>query len=111
MTAPAVADTPKGALRRLLPRPLAPFGLIVIMLVFASAALAPFDPAKQHFDGLMIEGAPLPTNATFWLATDLLGRDLLSRHPLHRPADQTAVNRCTSTGSALLWNAAHVPPT
>ena len=31
------------------------------------------------FDGLTLEGAPLPPNATFWLGTDMLGRDLLSR--------------------------------
>lgn len=59
------------------------FGLVVIALVVGGAILAPwiapFDPAEQHFDGLTIEGAPLPPNATFWLGTDLLGRDLLSR--------------------------------
>ena len=83
MTAPAVAERPKGALRRLTERKLAVFGLAVIVLFVAGALLAPwiasFDPAEQHFDGLTIEGAPLPPNAEFWLGTDLLGRDLFSR--------------------------------
>lgn len=84
MTAPAAAESrPPGVLRRLMARRLALFGLVVIALVVGGALLAPwvapFDPAEQHFDGLTIEGAPLPPNATFWLGTDLLGRDLLSR--------------------------------
>ena len=83
MTAPALPAAPQGALRRLLARRTAVFGLAVIALVVGGALLAPwiapFDPAEQHFDGLTIEGAPLPPNATFWLGTDLLGRDLLSR--------------------------------
>ena len=83
MSAPAVALAPRGALRRLVERRTAVFGLVVIALVVGGAILAPwiapFDPAEQHFDGLTIEGAPLPPNATFWLGTDLLGRDLLSR--------------------------------
>jgi peptide/nickel transport system permease protein len=85
MTAPADVESraEKSALRRLMVRPLAVFGLIVIAIVVGGALLAPwiapFDPAEQHFDGLTIEGAPLPPNATFWLGTDLLGRDLLSR--------------------------------
>jgi peptide/nickel transport system permease protein len=71
------------ALGRLLRRPLALFGLVVIVLVVAVALLAPvvapFDPAEQFFDGLTLEGAPLPPNGQYWLGTDLLGRDLLSR--------------------------------
>jgi peptide/nickel transport system permease protein len=58
-------------------------GLAAIALVIAVAALAPwvapYDPAEQFFDGLTLEGAPLPPNAKFWLGTDTLGRDLLSR--------------------------------
>ncbi|MBN9249702.1 MAG: ABC transporter permease, partial [Mesorhizobium sp.] len=38
-----------------------------------------FDPDQQMFDGLTLTGEPLPPNATFWLGTDLLGRDLLTR--------------------------------
>jgi peptide/nickel transport system permease protein len=84
MSVPAIAEeAPRGALRRLVEHRTAVFGLVVIALVVGGAILAPwiapFDPAEQHFDGLTIEGAPLPPNATFWLGTDLLGRDLLSR--------------------------------
>src|SRR5262245_60542057 len=58
-------------------------GLVVIGIVVAAAGLAPwvapFNPAEQFFDGLTLEGAPLPPNVKFWLGTDTLGRDLLSR--------------------------------
>ena len=64
-------------------RPFAVFGLVVIVLFSAIAAsaplVAPYDPAEQFFDGLTLEGAPLPPNSEFLLGTDLLGRDLLSR--------------------------------
>ena len=69
--------------RQLASRPLAVFGLAVIVVIVAAAIaaplLAPFPPDEQLFDGLTIEGAPLPPNSTFLLGTDLLGRDLLSR--------------------------------
>jgi peptide/nickel transport system permease protein len=55
---------------------------IIVVIVFASLFapwLAPFDPANQMFDGLTLEGAPLPPGGHFWLGTDTLGRDLLSR--------------------------------
>jgi len=51
---------------------------IVVTALFAPW-LAPFDPAEQFFDGLTLEGSPKPPGAPFWLGTDLLGRDLLSR--------------------------------
>jgi peptide/nickel transport system permease protein len=61
----------------------AAIGLAMIGLTVAGAALAPwiapFDPAEQMFDGLTIEGAPLPPGGGYLLGTDLLGRDLLSR--------------------------------
>jgi peptide/nickel transport system permease protein len=64
-------------------RPLAIFGLAIILIIVVAAIgaplLAPFPPDEQLFDGLTIEGAPLPPNRTFLLGTDLLGRDLLSR--------------------------------
>jgi len=64
-------------------RPLALFGLVAIVVVVVAALfapwLAPYPPDEQFFDGLTLEGAPLPPNATFLLGTDLLGRDLLSR--------------------------------
>ena len=59
------------------------FGLVVVIVVSAVAVLAPwiapYDPAQQFFDGLTLEGRPLPPSPRFWLGTDLLGRDLLSR--------------------------------
>ncbi len=59
------------------------FGAAVIAVVVLAAAFAPwvtpYDPHKQFFDGLTIEGAPLPPNGRFWLGTDLLGRDLFTR--------------------------------
>lgn len=52
--------------------------IVVVAAIFAPL-LAPFDPTQQFFDGLTLEGAPLPPNEEFILGTDLLGRDLLSR--------------------------------
>jgi peptide/nickel transport system permease protein len=73
----------RSVLRQLLGRPLAVLGLIIIALVVLAAVFAPwaapYDPGEQFFEGLTIEGAPLPPNAQFWFGTDLLGRDLLSR--------------------------------
>lgn len=56
----------------------------VIVLLFMGAAiaaplLAPYDPAQQLPEGLTLQGSPLPPSQQFWLGTDLLGRDLLSR--------------------------------
>src|SRR5262249_24759894 len=62
---------------------LALVGSIVIALIvlagWGAPWLAPYDSHGQFFDGLTLEGAPLPPNGTFWFGTDLLGRDLLSR--------------------------------
>ena len=57
------------------------FAAVLLLTAVALAApwLAPYDPAQQFFDGLTLEGAPLPPSARFWLGTDLLGRDLFSR--------------------------------
>lgn len=64
-------------------RPTALFGLIVVSVVvicaFAAPLLAPFEPSEQLFDGLTLEGAPVPPDTTYLLGTDTLGRDLLSR--------------------------------
>jgi peptide/nickel transport system permease protein len=72
-----------GALARLMQRRLALFGLVLIGLVVGSALaaplIAPFDPNDQMFDGLTLEGAPMPPGGQFLLGTDLLGRDLFSR--------------------------------
>jgi peptide/nickel transport system permease protein len=84
MTDLSAVDAPaQGALARLLRRKMALFGLLVIALVVAGAVfapwLAPFNPNDQMFDGLTLEGAPMPPDAKFWMGTDLLGRDLFSR--------------------------------
>ena len=80
---PVARRAPRGAVARLMRRKLALFGLVLIVLTVAGALLAPwltpYDPNDQMFDGLTITGAPLPPNADFWLGTDLLGRDLLTR--------------------------------
>jgi peptide/nickel transport system permease protein len=59
------------------------FGALVIAVVVTAAVLAPwitpYDPHEQFFDGLTLEGAPLPPNERFWLGTDLLGRDAYTR--------------------------------
>jgi peptide/nickel transport system permease protein len=70
-------------LRELFHRKLALLGLIVIVLTvgvaLAAPEVVPHDPTEQLFDGLTLEGAPLPPGGTYWLGTDLLGRDLFSR--------------------------------
>ena len=53
--------------------------VIVVVVSLLAPVIAPHDPAKQYFDGLTIEGSPLPPERPFWFGTDLLGRDLLSR--------------------------------
>ncbi len=72
-----------SVLKQLLARPLALFGFLIVLItaIFAIFApwLTPFEPDAQMFDGLTIEGAPIPPNAQYWLGTDLLGRDLFSR--------------------------------
>ncbi len=71
------------AWRRLRRDPLALLGILTVFLATAAAVaapwLAPFDPTEQFFDGLTLEGAPLPPGGQFPLGTDLLGRDLYSR--------------------------------
>jgi len=70
-------------LRAILRRPRSAFGLTVIIIMVLAAVLGPwivpYDPNDQMFDGLTLEGAPLPPSVRFWLGTDLLGRDLFSR--------------------------------
>jgi peptide/nickel transport system permease protein len=84
MTDLSAADAPpQGALARLMQRKIALFGLLIIALVVAGALfapwIAPYDPNEQMFDGLTLEGAPMPPGGQFLLGTDLLGRDLFSR--------------------------------
>lgn len=68
---------------RLIKRKLAVFGFVLIVLTVLGAIFAPwltpYSPYEQMFDGLTIEGAPIPPGSTFLLGTDLLGRDLLTR--------------------------------
>ncbi len=74
---------PKGAIRRLMDRKLAVFGMVLIAIVVAGAVfapwIAPFAPDQQNFDGLTIEGAPVAPGGAYVMGTDLLGRDLFSR--------------------------------
>ncbi|RWC71767.1 MAG: ABC transporter permease [Mesorhizobium sp.] len=92
MTSPIAPDLTAGRMpakpragvwRRLVKRRLALLGLVIVAIVVAGAILAPwltgYDPNEQMFDGLTIEGSPLPPTAKFWLGTDQLGRDLLTR--------------------------------
>jgi peptide/nickel transport system permease protein len=69
--------------RGLMRRPLAMVGLLVavafVVVAVAAPHIAPYSPQEQFFDGLTIEGSPLPPNERFWFGTDLLGRDLFSR--------------------------------
>jgi len=82
-TAADPAARPKGSLARLAARKVALFGIAMIALVVLGAVfapfLAPYGPDEQLFDGLTLEGAPLPPDGRFLLGTDLLGRDLFSR--------------------------------
>ena len=72
-----------GVVRSLLRQPAALFGLavvvIVVVLALAAPLIAPFNPDEQMFDGLTLEGAPMPPGGQFMLGTDTLGRDLFSR--------------------------------
>jgi peptide/nickel transport system permease protein len=83
MTLPVATPPAPGTLSRLVRRPLALFGLVLVAAVALGAVFAPwltpYDPSEQFFDGLSLEGAPLGPSAQYWLGTDLLGRDLLTR--------------------------------
>ncbi len=82
-SAPTRPVRAQSVLGRLLQRPMAVTGLIIIVVVVLAAlfapVLTPHDPNEQYFEGLTLEGAPLAPNGQFWFGTDLLGRDLLSR--------------------------------
>jgi len=75
----AAHDSPaRRALRRLLARRTAVFGLVVVVLMVLLAVLAPwiapFDPLATSF--AMVRQAPSGAN---WFGTDEVGRDLASR--------------------------------
>lgn len=88
----SVADVPRRPTRamrirlvlaELMRRPRAAFGLAIITVIVLAAVFAPWlvphDPFEQNFDGLTLQGAPLPPGGDYLLGTDLLGRDLFSR--------------------------------
>lgn len=58
-------------------------GLIIALLLVLAGVLAPliapYDPNEQFFDGLTLEGSPLPPSSRFWFGTDTNGRDQFSR--------------------------------
>jgi len=85
-------------------RRLALFGLLLIVLVVGAAVLAPwlapYPPQEQLFDGLTLEGAPLPPDGRFVMGTDLLGRDLFSR--MLYGAQTSLIIGVVANGMALL---------
>jgi peptide/nickel transport system permease protein len=99
-----VPESGPSVLRQLAGRKLALLGLLITVICVGGAVfakwLAPFDPYEQFFDGLTIEGAPLPPNETFWFGTDLLGRDLFSR--ILYGAQTSLVIGLVANGAALL---------
>lgn len=116
MTAPISPNFPapvlpvrarSGIWRQLLKRRLAVLGLVLIAIAVAGAILAPvltpYDPDEQMFDGLTLEGAPLPPSEKFWLGTDLLGRDLATR--ILYGARTSLIIGIVANGAALLIGA------
>ena len=55
--------------------------VVSVLIIFALGAqwIAPFSPEETFFDGLTLEGAPIPPGGKYLFGTDLLGRDLFSR--------------------------------
>ncbi len=74
----AVESPGRRALRRLLQRRAAMAALVLIVVIVLLAVLAPsiapYDPAKQSWSA--VRKAP---SALYWLGTDEVGRDILSR--------------------------------
>ncbi len=64
--------------RKLLQQKLAWIGLLICLVVILAAifaeVLAPYDPSESHYEAIL--SAP---SAQFWLGTDEIGRDILSR--------------------------------
>ncbi len=58
-------------------------GIVLVLMALAfvlAPQVAPYDPIRQfRREGLSKLGQPLPPSAKFWLGTDGLGRDMLSR--------------------------------
>ena len=99
-----LSESGPSVLQQIARRKLAVLGLIIMLICVGGALfarwLAPFDPYEQFFDGLTIEGAPMPPNATFWFGTDLLGRDLFSR--VLYGAQTSLIIGLAANGAALL---------
>ena len=54
----------------------------ILLLLFAglfAPVISPYNPNEQFFDGLTLEGSPLPPGERFWFGTDTNGRDQFSR--------------------------------
>ncbi|MEP9372376.1 ABC transporter permease [Mesorhizobium sp. KR1-2] len=105
---PAVPAAPqRGVLGRLIRRPLAVFGLVIIAIAVFAAVFGPWvvphDPYEQFFEGLSLEGAPLPPDPQFWFGTDLVGRDLFSR--LIYGARTSLIIGIVANGTAVLTGA------
>src|SRR3954471_1492450 len=57
-------------------------GLIILAVIICGVAaplVAPFDPLAQHFADVLKPPGTVGADGTYWLGTDPLGRDLLSR--------------------------------
>ncbi len=57
---------------------MAVIGIVVAMALLAPL-ITPYNPNEQFFDGLTLEGSPLPPSQRFWFGTDTNGRDQFSR--------------------------------
>src|SRR3954453_14261918 len=94
-----------AVLKALFRRKLALLGLIVIVAVVLAAIfapwIAPFPPEVQFDDALDDLGGPLAPTAKYWLGTDTLGRDLLSR--LIFGAQATLIVSIVANGIAVLF--------
>ncbi len=105
--APLVGRSRRGVWQRLVQRRLAMVGLVIILATVLGAVFAPlltpYDPNEQMFDGLTLEGAPLPPSGQFWLGTDLLGRDLATR--ILYGARTSLIIGIVANGAALLIGA------
>ena len=91
-------------MRLILRSPTAVAGLIVIgatiLVAVLAPWLAPYDYREQLFEGLTLEGAPLPPGGDFVFGTDTLGRDLLSR--MMYGARTSLIVGVVSNGAAVL---------
>jgi peptide/nickel transport system permease protein len=72
-----------GPTRLLRDDPLVVLSVVVLCAVIvcglAAPLIAPFDPLEQHFSDVLKPPATPGEGGTYWLGTDPLGRDLLSR--------------------------------